>query len=168
MYKDKDKQKQYLKEYSKEYRLKNKEKIKQYYKEYYKSWKIENEEKEKESNKTKRENNREYYSEYIKKYIPNWKKNNKDKISFYSKSRRARKFENGGSHTLSEWEELKIKHNFTCICCGRKEPFEEQYYKYLTEDHITPLSKGGSDNIDNIQPLCFKCNSVKNNKTIIY
>lgn len=36
----------------------------------------------------------------------------------------------------------------------------------LTPDHVVPLSRGGTNYIDNIQPLCGPCNSQKHAKTI--
>lgn len=95
----------------------------------------------------------------IKEYIKDWRNNNKDKISIHSKKRRARKFGNGGSHTLGEWQTIKAQYNYTCPCCHRSEPEIK-----LTEDHIIPLSKGGGDNIENIQPLCKSCNCKKHTK----
>jgi 5-methylcytosine-specific restriction endonuclease McrA len=38
----------------------------------------------------------------------------------------------------------------------------------LTEDHVVPLSLGGSNDIDNIQPLCKSCNSSKRGRHIDY
>lgn len=69
--------------------------------------------------------------------------------------------QNGGSHTFGEWESLKAQYNWTCPSCGKVEPNIR-----LTEDHITPLSKGGSNNIENIQPLCRSCNAKKHTKII--
>lgn len=66
-----------------------------------------------------------------------------------------------GNHSYQEWEELKKQHKFTCLHCKKKEPEIK-----LSEDHITPLSRGGSDNIENIQPLCRSCNCKKSNKII--
>lgn len=65
-----------------------------------------------------------------------------------------------GSHSLAEWENLKLIYGNKCANCGGE--------CSLTKDHIIPLSSGGSDYIENIQPLCRNCNSKKNNKTIYY
>lgn len=82
---------------------------------------------------------------------------------FYTNRRRMIKKQVGGFHNVSEWENLKAQYNWTCPCCKGQEPKIK-----LTEDHIVPVTKGGSDNIENIQPLCKSCNSRKSTKVIKY
>ena len=101
--------------------------------------------------------------QYRNNQIREWKKLNKKKVSFYSAKRRIRKVCGGGFHTIGEWELLKKQYNFTCPSCKKIEPKIK-----LTEDHIIPVSKGGSDNIENIQPLCSMCNCRKFTKIIKY
>lgn len=63
-------------------------------------------------------------------------------------------------HTLRPyWEWLCHYLNFTCQKCHQRFPFLK-----LTVDHIVPLSKGGKNNWDNLQPLCKPCNISKNNR----
>lgn len=79
------------------------------------------------------------------------------------KIRRARAKGSGGSHTLGEWETLKAQYGFTCPCCKKSEPII-----ILTQDHIIPITRGGTHNIENIQPLCRSCNSKKHLQIIKY
>lgn len=50
--------------------------------------------------------------------------------------------------------------NYTCQTCGAT----AQDGATLEIDHIRPFSKGGSDEIDNLQVLCRDCNIGKGNK----
>ncbi len=59
-----------------------------------------------------------------------------------------------GVHTKEQWENLKEEFDFKCVRCGR-----ENFH--LDKDHIIPVYQGGSDGIDNIQPLCAWCNASK-------
>lgn len=86
-----------------------------------------------------------------------------EKKRFTNQRYKARKRNALGSHTLLEWLDMKLKYNNMCLCCKRFEPEIK-----LTEDHIVPLSLGGTDCIDNIQPLCLSCNIRKHTKDINY
>jgi 5-methylcytosine-specific restriction endonuclease McrA len=63
------------------------------------------------------------------------------------------------SHTIEEWEAKKREFNYQCAYCGRR-GIE------LTKDHVVPLSKGGTDSIDNIVPACEYCNKSKGTKDV--
>ena len=84
-----------------------------------------------------------------------------EKKRFTNMRYKARKKEADGSHSFGEWELLKKQYGNTCPMCGITEPEIK-----LTEDHIIPLSKGGSDYAENIQPLCVACNTKKHTRII--
>lgn len=77
--------------------------------------------------------------------------------------RRTRLAGNGGSFTGQEWDALKARYNYTCLCCNKTEPDIK-----LTADHVIPVIKGGTSFINNIQPLCRVCNSRKRDKDTDY
>jgi len=72
----------------------------------------------------------------------------------------AKRWSANGQFSLQQWTDLKAKYGNKCLCCGRKEKEIK-----LASDHVIPLSKGGSNWIENIQPLCQSCNSSKNKGT---
>ena len=76
---------------------------------------------------------------------------------------RARKRAAGEKFTHAEWQALCALYDYTCLCCGKQEPDIT-----LTTDHVVPVSKGGSNAIENIQPLCTDCNNHKGTKIIDY
>jgi 5-methylcytosine-specific restriction endonuclease McrA len=91
-------------------------------------------------------------------YHRRYTKTHPENIAHLKARRYARERNSKGSHSLIEWQDLKRNHNFRCAICGQKKP--------LTKDHIIPLSEGGTDGIDNIQPLCRNCNSKKWKKLV--
>jgi 5-methylcytosine-specific restriction endonuclease McrA len=89
-----------------------------------------------------------------------WKKANPDKIRFYNKNRKAAKRNAIGSHTLEDWLDVLARFDHCCGRCGSR--------VNLTQDHIVPIAKGGTHNVDNLQPLCVSCNSWKHLKLICF
>lgn len=73
--------------------------------------------------------------------------------------------------------------NHSCVTCGIKgevfrlekneneahSPHLNMYAKegeeliLMTQDHILPKSRGGKDQMSNLQTMCFKCNEEKSN-----
>ena len=57
-----------------------------------------------------------------------------------------------GTHTAEQWKALVLFHGGRCVLCGTEG---------VVKDHIVPIYQGGSDSVDNLQPLCRSCNSSK-------
>ena len=74
------------------------------------------------------------------------KKNNSKRSRYISKSVRVA---------------VLTRDNFRCVFCGRNSQQIE-----LQIDHIFPFSKGGSNDINNLQTLCIDCNLGKSDQII--
>jgi len=59
-----------------------------------------------------------------------------------------------GRHTAAEWGVLLGICGDACLRCDASGV-------RLVKDHITPIYQGGSDAIDNIQPICDRCSKQK-------
>ena len=105
--------------------------------------------------------------EYLTAYRKHYNNINKEKLTEYNSIRRAneRAKKNGNTDklTIKDWRKLKTDYNYTCVCCAKQEPEIK-----LTLDHIIPLSTGGRNIFDNIQPLCNSCNTKKHCKATDY
>ena len=89
------------------------------------------------------------------------------RATLYNQRRTLARSKPGGKHTRRQWEE-KLSTYSSCPGCHRKwqdiPPRPDSRYKsVITKDHIVPLTLGGSDAIDNLQPLCYRCNFAKCN-----
>ena len=62
-----------------------------------------------------------------------------------------------------EWLLVKRLAGHRCVSCGKPEAVAK-----LTLDHVLPVSKGGSDRVENVQPLCEECNLRKADRAIDY
>lgn len=150
-------------------------------------WRAENKERDRENGKRYKEKNRQkinirqneryhfepekhraYQVNYSKKegvkekkkvLFAEWSKKNRHILKIKEDKRRA--FLKGceGSHTHEQAMVVLESQKYRCIncnCCLKK---NEKH-----KDHIMPLSRGGSNNIKNIQYLCRSCNLSKNAK----
>lgn len=59
-------------------------------------------------------------------------------------------------HNIKEWYAMRDFFEFTCAKCLGARGFVN-----ISKDHIIPVSCGGSDGLENIQPLCAGCNTGK-------
>jgi len=91
-----------------------------------------------------------------KEYIAEWKKDNIEKCRTYQQRRRMKINEVGGDFSSDELEERIEEQGCMCFYCSH--PLEDDYHV----DHYVPISKGGSNSIENIVIACPSCNFAKN------
>jgi 5-methylcytosine-specific restriction endonuclease McrA len=79
-----------------------------------------------------------------------WSSKNKQ-----TRSERMTEARKKGNHTEVEWQEMKAFFG-TCVKCEGSSGLVN-----CERDHVIPIYQGGSHGLDNIQPLCAKCNASK-------
>lgn len=97
-----------------------------------------------------------------------WIEHNRAKTKLYAERFRAARRAGRalGTHTPEEWQAMLAACGPGCNACGGT-PETVRWFS-LVKDHVQPSSKGGSDAIENLQPLCNPCNSRKGNRTMDY
>lgn len=106
--------------------------------------------------------NKKYKDEHRERYrfLGNkWAKEHPERRRLDAHTRRTKLNNADGKYSLKEWHDLCQQYDNKCLCCERTDVL-------LTVDHVIPISKGGSNFISNIQPLCRPCNSTKALKII--
>ena len=83
-----------------------------------------------------------------------WQAANPEKRRATARLYRARKLGAIGAITVDQWASIKAAYAWRCAYCGKKPAS-------LTQDHVIPLSLGGSHIPANIVPACRSCNSSK-------
>lgn len=97
-----------------------------------------------------REAHREYVRSYQRAYA----------IAFpeigraYSARRRALNSGAQATLTIAQWRAIIAGYKNRCAYCGVKS-------EKLTQDHVTPLSRGGHHTAENVVPACSPCNFRK-------
>lgn len=158
-------------------------------KEYLREWKKRNAERVREYRRREREG--EYNSTDRSEYFQKYRDEHKEETRQYHQARRsqtspealraerarqyytdieasrakAREYRNRrranmqGNLTTEEWEEILWEFGYRCAYCQAEEG--------LTQDHVTPVSRGGRHSKENVVPACELCNKSKGAKSLL-
>ncbi len=118
--------------------------------------------------------NKKHRKELQLKRSQKWAKNNPEKVKIskkkwlktergkiYKRLKEQKRRHVSGKCSIDDWQNKLELLKYECQICYKKPPEIE-----LTIDHIVPISRGGTNNIKNLQPLCRGCNSKKSNRLL--
>ena len=128
--------------YQRQYQQENSERLEEYRKAYFKRW-------------YSVEENRQRMLERSKR----WREEHPEKNAAKQRNRLARIKAAEGSHTAEEVLAIGEGQGWLCFYCLT--PTEEDYHV----DHMTPISRGGSNSMENLAIACPSCNISKSTKT---
>lgn len=91
-----------------------------------------------------------------------WADKNKKQLAARAAARKQRVEDAPGHHTQKEWRHVR-----DVVYGGHCAEEDSSCKGGITKDHIVPLLMGGSEDPDNLQPLCRSHNSRKSTKVFI-
>ena len=77
------------------------------------------------------------------------------------RKRRTQEVIDRGSKSLKWYRETYIRDGYKCVYCDKDVKSQFDDWMSIQVDHIVPVSKGGSDDIENRGTSCNVCNSLK-------
>ena len=110
-------------------------------------------------NRKKRASNPERY----KLASIRWHEKHPGAAVYAARKRRVAMLGAPGEHTPQEWLAVRQMFDQRCAYCGVRFSLHNR----SQQDHVMPLSAGGSDDIGNIVPACKSCNSRKGPRGIL-
>ena len=101
-----------------------------------------------------------------------WRSENRDRLLAYRNDHRVdrkakkheylgRKYGAVGKYTAAEFRSVIALYDGRCAYCENPPPVGQR----LEADHAMPLSRGGTNSIENILPACHSCNVRKRDRT---
>ena len=111
-----------------------------------------------EVKKKRREAMREYSKRpEVKERLRQYRRDNAEYFATHARNRRAVE-KARGSHTDEDVAEILASQDGRCVYC-RKQVGDDYHV-----DHVVPITKGGSNNKDNLQICCPSCNRHKSDR----
>src|SRR5260221_3648774 len=122
-----------------------------------------------------KERNKEWYERNGTEYYREWQNQNRESVQEATRRWRANHpitSQVSGNNTRSkregatgiiteqEWIFILEKHEYKCASCREQ--------RKLEIEHVVPIKLGGANVVENIQPLCHRCNMRKMQKLTDY
>ena len=96
--------------------------------------------------------------ERVRANLKRWVEENRERSALLHRLKKHRR-RKAGNLTPADWGLVLEAYGSSCLACGKGE---------VTIDHVIPISKGGRNEIHNVQPLCSWCNTSKGVKVVDY
>jgi len=111
-------------------------------------------------------------SKYAKN-VPGWRERNKERIKLHRKKYKYNK-KIAGKLTIKAIQlvyedNIKKYGTLTCYLCKKPIDMQLKFFSKITSEHLehkTPLSRGGSNDYENLGIACSRCNLKKGKKTV--